>query len=78
MSDSRINMINKAFKKADKTGDGVINAKDLKGYDVFKILRGCSSLGECFLLNARPNLVPPLTIKILSYQNLELFLFPEN
>jgi len=31
MSKSRVDLIHKAFKKADKTGDGVINAKDLKG-----------------------------------------------
>ena len=31
MSQSRIDVITKAFKKADRTGDGVINALDLKG-----------------------------------------------
>eukprot|EP00795_Rhopilema_esculentum_P004395 gene4395-20620_t len=52
MSDSRINMINKAFKKADATGDGVINAKDLKGiYNVRhhpKYMNGEWTERQCF------------------------------
>ena len=32
LNETRINIIKKAFKKMDKTGDGVITAKDLKGY----------------------------------------------
>ena len=34
MSESRIKIIQEAFKKADRTGDGVITIDDLKGYDV--------------------------------------------
>ena len=30
MSDIRIRVINEAFQKADKTGDGVITVEDLK------------------------------------------------
>ena len=32
MSQSRIDIIMKAFVKLDKTGDGVITVDDLKGY----------------------------------------------
>ena len=32
MSKSRKSMINKAFNKLDKTGDGFITAEDLKGF----------------------------------------------
>ena len=31
MSQSRIDIIDKAFKKADRTGDGIVTVKDLKG-----------------------------------------------
>ena len=33
MSQSRRDIIMKAFKKMDRTGDGVITVADLKGYD---------------------------------------------
>lgn len=36
MSQSRINIINEAFKKLDKTGDGVITVDDLK-YVIFAL-----------------------------------------
>ena len=31
LSGSRLAIVKKAFEKADRTGDGVINCKDLKG-----------------------------------------------
>ena len=34
MSDSRIRIVEKAFAKADKTGDGVLTVQDLKGFDL--------------------------------------------
>lgn len=37
MSKARVDLIHAAFKKADKTGDGVINALDLKGYDLISV-----------------------------------------
>ena len=41
MSDSRIKIIQEAFKKADRTGDGVITIDDLKGYDVDILNTAC-------------------------------------
>ena len=35
MNQGRIDVINKAFKKADTTGDGLITAKDLKRYEIY-------------------------------------------
>ena len=36
MSDIRIRVINEAFQKADKTGDGVITVEDLKVKNIRK------------------------------------------
>ena len=38
MSDIRIRVINEAFQKADKTGDGVITVEDLKVKNIRKKL----------------------------------------
>ena len=39
MSDIRIRVINEAFQKADKTGDGVITVEDLKVEKIQKEIR---------------------------------------
>ena len=39
MSDIRIRVINEAFQKADKTGDGVITVEDLKVEQIQKEIR---------------------------------------
>ena len=46
MSSSRKYIIAKAFKKFDKTGDGVVTVDDLRGYD------NCPASNEvCFLID---------------------------